>query len=470
MPRLIAWFVLLLFFHTPAIPAQTKSNIIYEETFEGTNYFPLSGTAINKTKAVENFCTNLCLTEPPLPPGIDCSWPLSTVTSPVYQGNKAVRFEVRKDQPLEGGACRVRSEVVIIAGNDTRFNNTSDRWYSYDVYFPSVGMEAESTRDFVNQWYEDGGLDCQVSTKNGRLNFEVIDAIGSTTTKFFDLFGVPNSASGANITTAGTAFTLIPYNVWNSFVFHFKHDETGAGLIEIWRNGVKIQTISGANMHTSILPKWKMGVYRPSAASSNQYSRVLYFDNVRVGNSTATLADMSSGSNVAPFANAGQDILLILPTDTVSLTGTGIANGGILSYQWTEIAGPSSVSIGTPSLSSTKLSIAGQGAFSFEFRVTDNNGAVGKDTVNVVVVAGVLPVKLTSFTGKLLNGNVYLQWEPSNESNVMGYDVEKMSGTTWNSIASLQPYIDHFLSSRYHVTDFSLSLGANFYRLKMVNV
>jgi len=75
------------------------------------------------------------------------------------------------------------------------------------------------------------------------------------------------------------------------------------GLIEVWRDGIKIHNITGRNMHYQY-PKWKMGLYNASLTETENYSRVIYFDNIRVGKSESTLLEMmgfkSNGFTAAP--------------------------------------------------------------------------------------------------------------------------------------------------------------------------
>jgi hypothetical protein len=262
-------------------PPAPSDKLIFEETLEGATYFPLTGSAINKTYAIENCGTD---------------WTLSRVTDIVFSGGKAARFEIRKDQPGVGGGGRIRSEVTGIKGStDSRF--TPEIWYSYAIYFPSDGMQSDASHDTISQWYEDGGNDCTVKLRNGKAYFEMIHPTTSALNRF-DLFGAINSAPTTSTGTVSSSFTDIPRDTWHEFAFHFIHSQTSGGLVEIWRDGVKIQTINGRNMHTAIYPKSKFGLYKsdytsdPSASTADY--RILYFDNVRIGKADATISDMIS--------------------------------------------------------------------------------------------------------------------------------------------------------------------------------
>jgi uncharacterized protein YjeT (DUF2065 family) len=87
-----------------------------------------------------------------------------------------------------------------------------------------------------------------------------------------------------------------------------------------------------------------------------------------------------------PVANAGSDITITLPDNTTLLAGSGnVANGTIVSYLWAKISGPSSGTITNANSASATASSLTQGVYKFELKVTDNNGATAKDTVQVKV-------------------------------------------------------------------------------------
>ncbi len=90
--------------------------------------------------------------------------------------------------------------------------------------------------------------------------------------------------------------------------------------------------------------------------------------------------------NQAPIANAGSDQGITLPLNYLTLTGSGTdPDGTITAYQWTKIAGPSSFNIVNASQAQTLIDNLEEGVYQFELRVTDNQGATGRDTVTVTV-------------------------------------------------------------------------------------
>src|SRR5450756_991379 len=55
---------------------------------------------------------------------------------------------------------------------------------------------------------------------------------------------------------------------------------------------------------------------------------------------------VNAAANIPPVANAGLDQTITLPTNSVTLTGSGSdADGTVVSYVWTKISGPSNYNI-----------------------------------------------------------------------------------------------------------------------------
>ncbi|MBA2746447.1 MAG: carbohydrate-binding protein, partial [Flavisolibacter sp.] len=83
-------------------------------------------------------------------------------------------------------------------------------------------------------------------------------------------------------------------------------------------------------------------------------------------------------TNQAPTANAGSAQTITLPTNSVTLTGSGTdPDGTIASYAWTKVSGPDGGTITSPAQASTTVTGLTQGSYTFRLTVTDNGGATG---------------------------------------------------------------------------------------------
>ncbi|MCW3094217.1 MAG: C-terminal target protein [Ferruginibacter sp.] len=141
--------------------------------------------------------------------------------------------------------------------------------------------------------------------------------------------------------------------------------------------------------------------------------------------------------NMSPVATAGIDAVVPLSSNTTLLTGSGTDSDGMISrYNWVKISGPSSGAIATASASSTIVNNLSQGVYQFELTITDNKGAVGKDTVVVAInqapyaTAGsdkVITIPVTTVT---LTGSA------TDDGTITSYFWKKIAGPSSSAIMS----------------------------------
>jgi hypothetical protein len=131
--------------------------------------------------------------------------------------------------------------------------------------------------------------------------------------------------------------------------------------------------------------------------------------------------------NKVPTSNAGPSKTFTLPTDTVTLSGSGAdADGQVVAYLWSQVSGPSSTIIVNPgSPASLIKGFTQQGTYVFQLMVTDNQGATGVDTATVIVNPAPASIKT-------------LTLQPNN--NTTEYTVANINGTdaTGPTVASIE--------------------------------
>jgi len=91
--------------------------------------------------------------------------------------------------------------------------------------------------------------------------------------------------------------------------------------------------------------------------------------------------------NEPPLANAGSNQSITLPTNSVTLSGSGTdSDGTVVSYSWSKISG-GSATIVSPTSATTNVTGLSAGTYVFRLTVTDNAGATGSADVTVIVYA-----------------------------------------------------------------------------------
>ncbi|MEO8764400.1 MAG: Ig-like domain-containing protein, partial [Ginsengibacter sp.] len=174
-------------------------------------------------------------------------------------------------------------------------------------------------------------------------------------------------------------------------------------------------------------------------------------------------------ANIAPTANAGADQAIKLPTKTASLIGTGTdPDGTIATYQWAKISGTSST-ITTPKAKNTTITSLQLGTYKFSLTVTDNKGATGKDTIQIVVAQSVAArTDGVALSGEAEVDNVNISWTAANETDVAAFEVEKSTANAWETIGSIRS-IGGDVSGRHSFSDYQPADGLNYYRLRIVD-
>jgi len=234
-------------------PVQPDAHILYQLGFEDNDPFP-------------SFLSRQVATP----------YGLQIVESPVYQGKKAARFELRNGDPaIQNGT---RTEISFPKPDD---KDNLERWYAFALLFPGVDYDADNSDDVITQWHQGGKASPAVSlrTKNNDLFLRI----------------KPDVESKDKIELGP-----VDKDNWHYYVFHIKHSSGADGLIEIWRDGKSLAKYNGANMYDLNsgdfhAPLWKFGIYKSTwnkGGVSNTTKRVIYLDEIKLGDEQATLTDM----------------------------------------------------------------------------------------------------------------------------------------------------------------------------------
>jgi alpha-tubulin suppressor-like RCC1 family protein len=107
-----------------------------------------------------------------------------------------------------------------------------------------------------------------------------------------------------------------------------------------------------------------------------------------IGAATVTITVDSAAGARAPVANAGADTAIALPANSVVLDGSGSTDPGgeALTYQWSQVSGPGTATLGTSGNVTTTVGQLQAGLYVFQLQVTNTSGLSSTATVQVRVV------------------------------------------------------------------------------------
>ena len=192
---------------------------------------------------------------------------------------------------------------------------------------------------------------------------------------------------------------------------------------------------------------------------------------------------MSFGSGVGQFPlaaspNTTYDVNVIVNSSAPDLVYYGLwidwDNNGRYDafYSGSEVtASPDTaiVSITTPAIIGSEVNIRIRADDDF-IVVTDSIGGKTNGEAEDYQVFVVLPVELTSFTGRDKECDVQLNWETASEENFSHYDIESsFDGRAFSSIHGIVGSGTTYQSKSYQYVD-KLAASKNYYRLRMVDL
>jgi Secretion system C-terminal sorting domain len=266
------------------------------------------------------------------------------------------------------------TNTTTLTGNGTVTNGTISSYAWIMVSGPSSGTIATATtattevNSLVAGVYQ---FELTVTDNNGVIGKDTVQVIVNP---------APGQALLAN---AGTDITIAaPTNRATLTGSVTAADGTISRYVWVKVSGPLTGKIASADSATTLLVKLAEGVY--------QFELTVTDNNGAIGKDTVQVT-VNKALKQPPVAKAGSNGTITLPVNSTTLTGKGTdADGTISGSTWVKIAGPSSGTINTANASTTQLNNLTEGIYQYELTVTDNSGAIGKDTVQVTVNAAVI--------------------------------------------------------------------------------
>lgn len=222
-----------------------RNNLILESTFEGSDPFSDWGNV--------QHC---------------CDYSLTQNHDKFTEGANSMRIEIRSTDPQTSSS--IRSELTQ-GGDEVGI----ERWYGFNIYLEN--WTDDNAGEDVFQWHPDnttGTATASLWTSGGRFVFQ--------------------SNTGGNAGSEYIDLGPIISNKWMSWVIHVKWAADNSGIMQVWMNGT--QVINRTNTVTSP-PEgtyFKLGInkFGWGIQASTTTQRVLYYDQVRIGNAKAQYEDV----------------------------------------------------------------------------------------------------------------------------------------------------------------------------------
>ncbi len=268
----------------------------------------------------------------------------------------------------------------------------------------------------------------------GAYTFELkVTDKGGATAKSSVQITVKAATATAPVANAGTNQTImLPVSTVT-----LAGSATSSGTISGYKwsqvSGPAGGTISNATSASTTVSGLVQGVYS---------FELTVTDNTGATAKATVQVTVNANNNIAPKAQAGPDQTITLPVNSVSFSGTGTdSDGTIASYSWTKFAGPAAGTITNPSSASTTVTGLIKGEYTFQLKVTDNQGAAGTDTVHVTVNgAAIAPPVANAGANQAISlpaSSIILTGTgTSSGGTIAGYKWAKVSGPAGGTISN----------------------------------
>lgn len=243
----------------PSLTVGTRDNLLFNFTTEASNSLTLfSFNSLTQYGSLQKTAT----------------YSATRVSGIARNGSYSTRYELRKTDAMVGSGKR--TETCRYSKGEAL--GKIERWYGASYYLPSDYV-TDAAPEILTQWHTNiGSPPLALYTQNGQWRIT--------------RFGNKQTAMGNYVR-----------NKWTDFVYHVIWSTGTDGLIEVWKDGTKMYTFTGKTMYagTQAGAYMRTGIYKwpwnpTSRVVSSTTKRVVYIDDVRIGNQYATYSDVAPGN------------------------------------------------------------------------------------------------------------------------------------------------------------------------------
>ncbi len=153
-------------------------------------------------------------------------------------------------------------------------------------------------------------------------------------------------------------------------------DGTVNSILWTQRSGPSSATISNAATLTATFSDLLEGTYIFELTATDDDG----------ANTTDQVSVTVNAANVGPTVDAGADVNVQLPENTVALNGTANdPDGTLATIAWTQVSGPNTANMSGAGSVNVTISNLTEGTYVFRLTVTDNDGESASDDVRIIV-------------------------------------------------------------------------------------
>jgi len=197
-------------------------------------------------------------------------------------------------------------------------NVGEEYWYGFSIFLPEGYIVNDVSYEILAQWHGRPDFDIGEDWRNPIMALDVDEGTWAVVIRYDSKENT--FESGERVYDGQEYFDFGSYEtgVWTDWVFHVKWSYESDGLLEIWKNGVKVLYREGPNAFNDAEgPYFKMGIY----SGDIPCTRIVYHDEFRMADANSTYADVAPGGNgTEPEPSVPEMATLLFPSGTIDET------------------------------------------------------------------------------------------------------------------------------------------------------